>query len=342
MGNIEAKTAGHNRPPAIHYRPRRVGHLNLWVSNWRASIDFYRTVCGFTENGRESKLGAGFLSNGNTHHDLGIVNVQSGAAKIARTGHMKLLPDDYGKVAGLNHFGWEMDTEADLVAAVERARAADFTIHRYTNQGNSYSTYVFDQDGVVHQFYVDKQKDWRTLYKGFELDFHSNPPWQPGQTPPSTERNYWANPPISRNEHAPLHPIRVTHATLVSDDIERTKNFYTEVGGFDVKYAAPDRSVYYLAGTAAITDVILLKSAPDRPKGMHHGSFECSVDEDMAIAEAELAKRMIEVVASIDNEYKRSIFIRDPDGILLEFYVRRSTRRDGFKDDGSASAPLLA
>jgi catechol 2,3-dioxygenase len=342
MGQIETAAARANRPPAIRYRPRRVGHLNLWVSNWRASIDFYRTVCGFTENGRESKLGAGFLSNGNTHHDLGIVNVQSAAAKIARAGHLKLLPDNYGKVPGLNHFGWEMDTETDLVAAVERARAADFTIHRYTDQGNSYSTYVFDQDGVVHQFYADKQKDWRALYKGFELDFHSNPPWEPGKKPPSTARNYWVDPPISRNEHAPLHPIRVTHAVLLSNDIERTKDFYTEVAGLDVAYAAPDNSVYYLAGSAAVTDVVLFKAGPGRLAGMHHGAFECSVDEDMGLAEAELARRGIPVAASIDNANKRSVFVRDPDGMLLEFYVRRSTARSGFKDDGSERAVLAA
>ena len=59
--------------PAVRFHPRRLGHANLFVSDLDRSMRFYSAVCGLEEVRREPAIRIGFLSNGNTHHDVGLV-----------------------------------------------------------------------------------------------------------------------------------------------------------------------------------------------------------------------------------------------------------------------------
>jgi catechol-2,3-dioxygenase len=71
-------------------------------------------------------------------------------------------------------------------------------------------------------------------------------------------------------------------------------------------------------------------------------SFQIDAEQDLDRAGAELERRGIRPVAELDNETKRSIFITDPDGMLLEFYVQRTRRPDEVlrAERESASYPL--
>ena len=60
----------------VCFRPRRLGHANLYVSELERSMAFYNQVVGLEEVVREPAIHAGFLSNGNTHHDIGMVEIQ--------------------------------------------------------------------------------------------------------------------------------------------------------------------------------------------------------------------------------------------------------------------------
>jgi catechol 2,3-dioxygenase len=301
----------------IRYRPRRLGHVNLFVSDFRRSMDFYKAVCGFEETARETTNGGGFLSNGNTHHDIGISDI-AGYARYMQ-GKPNMGPPERGAKPGLNHFGWEMETEADLVAAYKRAMKAGLN-PRVTDAGTGRSNYLFDPDGTQHQFYVDKIKNWRSVYIGGETVLHGNPPWHPLAGEPSTERNFDEHPTIRRVEHAPLHPIRVTHATMIPKDFEAALAWYVEIAGFAVQHKTPRGDCVYLGGSASPCDVILLRNAT-LPSVMHHASFVMAPDEDLDAAAAILTRIRIDIVARIDAPHKRSLFIRDPDGLLLEFYV---------------------
>ncbi|MDA0261987.1 MAG: VOC family protein [Proteobacteria bacterium] len=99
--------------PAVMFSPRRIGHANLFVGELKRSMHFYNKIAGFEEVFNEPHIPAGFLSNGNTHHDLGLIQVQKGAQVIGRDGHVQ-IPTGRGIEAGLNHFGWEMECEKDL------------------------------------------------------------------------------------------------------------------------------------------------------------------------------------------------------------------------------------
>ena len=307
------------RPP-IAFGPRRIGHVNLFVSDFKESCRFFSEVCGFEQTGIEPHVGAGFFSNGNTHHDIGFIE-----CSYYRTIRKKYPdPDDppgRGTSPGLNHFGWEMENEAALVAAYQRSVARGIT-PRITANGTSYSNYVFDIDGTQHQFYADNEMDWRRAYTGGIVDLHGALNWKPGQHPPSTEPLYDSAPVISRNPDAPLQPMKVTHSHMLVADIERTTEFYCDTGGFTIVHATPDGKTRYFAGSAAHYDVIVSQSA-DGISRWHHSAFELWPDSDLDEAAERLGAVGGQVTRQLDAPHKSALFLRHPDGFELEFFVRR-------------------
>src|SRR4051812_24150510 len=202
---------------AVRFAPRRLGHANIFVGDLERSMRFYTDVCGVEEVRREPGIGAGFLSNGATHHDLGLMQA-SGGTRIGRDGHVQ-VSSGRGERAGLNHFGWEMDTEAALVAAWKRAAAAGVAIHRLTDHQLSHSVYLFDPEGNLHEFYADALKDWRTIFNPTREDLISGD-WDPTAAAPMQEPNWHAKPEVRRVKGAVFHPISITHAGLAVRDLD--------------------------------------------------------------------------------------------------------------------------
>jgi catechol 2,3-dioxygenase len=300
----------------VRFRPRRLGHANLFVSDLERSMAFYTKVCGLEGVRREPEIKAGFMSNGNTHHDVGLVQV-SAAARAGPGGQVR------GRQAGLNHLGFEMENEVELVAAYQRARQAGMEIDRTIDHQISRSVYLFDPEGNGLEFYADATKDWRSIFRPDRFDLVSRP-WTPGEPLPSAEHNYPVNPEIRRVEGAVCHPQRVTHASLVVRDFEACFRFYTEVAGLREVYYAPAGAFAILAGTCLGQDLALYRADEDRPMGLHHIGFEVAEERELDETEGRLREVGIKAELRIDHETKRSIFLRDPDGILLEFYVARS------------------
>ena len=91
-----------------HFAPRRLGHVNLVVSDVDRSMEFYKSVVGIEEAYVQPKVRAGFLSNGNTHHDIGMVEASGPLAEPARQSDrialgelaaaLDRLPDDQRQV----------------------------------------------------------------------------------------------------------------------------------------------------------------------------------------------------------------------------------------------------
>ena len=57
--------------------------------------------------------------------------------------------------------------------------------------------------------------------------------------------------------------------------------------------------------------------------GLHHVSFEMPDEASLDEADAALDVAGINVVFRADSTAKRSLFLRDPDGLLLEFGIIR-------------------
>jgi catechol 2,3-dioxygenase-like lactoylglutathione lyase family enzyme len=70
--------------PDVAFRPRRLGHINLYVSQLDRSIAFYEKTCGIELVRIEAAIRGGFHSNGNTHHDIGLIEISKGVDRIGR------------------------------------------------------------------------------------------------------------------------------------------------------------------------------------------------------------------------------------------------------------------
>ena len=317
----------------ISFPTRRIGHANLFVRELVPSMDFYMRICGFEQTARESHAGAGFLSNGNTNHDLGIVVLRN--HEISR--HVLKERPGRGEAPGLNHFGWELACEADLVGGYRRALEEEGQRLQHIDMGTGRSVFLFDDDGTQHQFYASRTRNWRSVYTGGEVELHANPPWDPLAQAPSTEETYDLSTDIRRVEAAPLHPMRITHNVMVSAAPDAARRFYTEVAGLRVVREIEGGGGAYLAGSASRHDLILLAADDGLAPGLHHCAFEVWPEDDLDLAVGDLEKLGVPVVLTLDLPHKKSLFVEDPDGIRLEFYQHR-----GEPDPRGLSGPELA
>jgi len=309
-------TASTQKSTAKIFRPRRLGHANLWVKDLKKSEAFYNATCGLAIEFWEPGLKATFLGTGNTPHDLGMIEVTGGKARYGRDGIL-MIPEGIGLEPGLNHLAWELENEAELVDAYKRAKGAGVEMAMTVDHQVAHSIYMFDPDGNQIEFYCDTVKDWRKVLHG-EMDLITGN-WTPGETEPFTDSRYELNPAIREVAKAPVHPRRVTHAVLLTDDLKGLIDFYTSVGGLDVSHRS--KGAVWLRGSQSQyrCNLALLKRERGQDKGYHHVSFDLADAAAVDTAEAALKGRGIKPEKSVENAWKRSIFVLDPDGLRSEY-----------------------
>ena len=306
--------------PEVRFSPRRLGHSNNFVGDVERSMQFFTDVCGFEEIARELQIPAGFVSNGNTHHDLGLVGLSKGEARIGRDGHLQ-MPKGRGIEPGLNHMGWEMENQKELVDAWHRYEKTGLPVHRLVDHQTSHSVYIFDPDGILHEIYADAIQDWRSVLKGDLM--HLTGSWDPDAVnEPTTNVRYHPDFELGVVPNAALHPTKISRETVICADYDGMVDFYENVIGLDVKHRADNFTV--VGGIASdYYDVALFRANNGEASGMHHMSFTMQDEQGIEDGVAQLKERGVEIEREIDNDVKRSIFIRDPDGMGCEFYVDR-------------------
>ena len=133
------------------FRISRVGHVVLRVRDIDESIAFYAGCLGLREVGR-GEFGEGlmvFLSSGDNHHDLALVQGD---------------PQGKGGPIGLHHFAFKIgDSLDELVAAKASLDADGVPIHAAFDFRVSKALIVSDPDGNTVELYVDSHpEEWRT------------------------------------------------------------------------------------------------------------------------------------------------------------------------------------
>ncbi len=304
------------------FQPRRLGHANLWVENLKRSEEFYHRTCGLTVEFWEPDLVATFLGTGNTPHDLGMIERTGGKARYGRNGLLQ-IPEGVGANVGLGHLAWELSNEVELVEGIRRAKAAGVPLDLTVDHQVAHSVYLFDPDGNMMEFYCDTVKDWRNVLHG-EMELITAA-WDPEGAEPIEECRCEENPEIRTVLEAPVHPRRVTHAVLLTSDLDRLARFYRDVGGLEEVYRGD--GVVYLRGSFSTYPyhLVLCRKEPEDARQYHHVSFELESERALLEAERALEVRGIEPEHVVDSEHKRSFFLGDPDGLLSEFYVRRAS-----------------
>jgi catechol 2,3-dioxygenase len=303
---------------AIRFRPRRLGHVNLWVDDLERSIRFYENVCGIALVRRERGILIGFHSNGNTHHDVGLIETSKGFDRVGRDGTIQ-IPKSRGVRVGLNHLGWEMENEAELVAAYRRALELGVPKYRTLDHLISHSVYTSDPDGNGHEFYADAIPDWRVVYN-LERDDEVTALWDPLESPPSHARNYVVAPRISKVEGAPLNPSHLSGATLATSNFNAMKAFFEEVAGLVLvshsRRNGEDTAIFS-GGTGGL-DLTLAQVTEDARNGLRSFTFELASIADMVALRARL-QRASGIEAQIEREPVEALVFSDPDGFGLRF-----------------------
>jgi glyoxalase family protein len=129
--------------------------------------------------------------------------------------------------------------------------------------------------------------------------------------------------------------IRGLHSvTLQSRAPAETRKLMIDLLGFTEVNAAERRVRMGIADTAAgkLVDIIDVPEAPPARNGLgtvHHVAFAISDEEEQLRLREELIRRRIEVTPVLDRSYFRSIYFREPGGILFEV----ATVKPGFTID---------
>ena len=301
-----------------NFKPRRLGHVNLWVSDLDRSVEFYESVCGIELVRRERAILIAFHSNGNTHHDVGMVEISRGKDRYGRDGTLQ-IPKTRGLQVGLNGLGWEMTTEAELVDAIRRAGQTEFPIARTVDHLISHSVYVSDPDGNGHEFYADQMRDWERIYN-LEHEDEVTGQWNPFAEPPSTAHNYNKEFKRRRVDRAPLHPSHLTGCRFATRQFESVYEFFTSAAGLSRIDGWTDAGLRHvrLAGAIGRADITLSEAAPDEATGLRSFRFQLCEPQDLPAVAAQLAARGVRCRVSNDE-----LSLIDPDGFQIEFHTQK-------------------
>jgi catechol 2,3-dioxygenase len=292
------------------FRPRRLGHANLFVSDYQRAAEFYQSVVGFEEVYRQPDNQASFLSNGNTYHDLALTDI-----------HSKYAVKD--QKPGIWHLAFELETEADLVDGYNRAKNAGVNFEFVMDHDVARSVYKNDPDGNMVEIYADVEKDWRAMRQGIIIKEKLK--WIPGVTStPLTEKCYPQNPDLVRGKSSVFHPKKVTHVALVAKNFEKMFDYYTDIIGLSPLVGDRNSQSAVLKGTASDGDVTLYRSSASLAPGLHHVGFEVWDDADLKASADALQRSGVQVEREVDHPARHSIVIKDPDGLRLQFFVNRN------------------
>lgn len=315
-------TANANAATYVRIAPRRIGHGNFFVSNVNAAMNHYKEVFGLQVVFREPDIGAGFLSNGNSHHDVGLIEVPT-KTLTGRDGQVQ-VPVDENRRPGLNHIGFEMESEAKLVAGYERALESGVEIHRTVDHTIARSVYLWDPDGYYLEFYADSQEDWEAVVAA-QKDQLLTGNWKPDRVTASDVPLYVKDPEYRYVDGAPLQPHRASRAALYVRDLQRSLAFYEDVVGLNVVAGSPESGFAILAGTLGTWDLGLYQAPKDTTTpAMHHFSFEISGAQELEEVVDRLRGADVEIVKVLEHPTKNAVYVHDQDGILFEFYYPTS------------------
>lgn len=303
-------------PARSMFRPERFAHANLFVADVEASVDFYRDICGITEVFREPGVKAGFLSNGATHHDVGLMQVST-APLIGRDGTVQNTMAR-GRKPGLNHLAFRVSSEAALIEAYKNAAQFGIKLEKALDHGMSRSLYLFDPDQNAVEFYIDTVADWRGFYAENQHQLISAA-WNPIETPPVAP--FSAPDRVDmRVPDAPLQSMEICGATLIVSELEASRRFYEKVAGLHLIAASEEGIVLLGLPGVAHPCLALVAAAAGDTVGLH--SLWFLIDAASPVFQRDADGVRFHLAPTVSGT---RCFVRDPNGFILAFYPGTAT-----------------
>jgi catechol 2,3-dioxygenase len=121
-------------------------------------------------------------------------------------------------------------------------------------------------------------------------------------------------------------PKEIGHLVLNVTDVERSTRFYRDVVGFQVSQQRPDGTGVFLTCGVVHHNLALFKAAKGaRPYekgqiGLRHFAFKVENYQVLQEAHARLVAAGTYIDHITDHGTTRSVYFRDPDGILMELF----------------------
>ncbi len=127
---------------------------------------------------------------------------------------------------------------------------------------------------------------------------------------------------------------RLGHVLIGVRDLEKAKDFYTRILGFQVLEQDPEHGGVFLALGGAGNTLDLFPctnpaaAAPDaggatNGLGVRHTAFAVATEQDLKDAWFALKEAGVPILRAVDHVSQKSLYFHDPDGNLLEIVWER-------------------
>lgn len=143
----------------MSYRPKHLGHVNIYVRDVERSRQWYTDLLGLHTYEYRAGAAAFLSADLDQSHEVALMAVGNDAPAPAQ------------KQVGLNHMAWMMESLDDLKEAYARLKEKGIPIERVVDHGISLGIYLRDPDGNgVEISYELPRAEWPRQERVFSMD----------------------------------------------------------------------------------------------------------------------------------------------------------------------------
>ena len=129
------------------YKPKYLGHVNMFVRDAEISEKFYADLLGLHTNERRPGQAIFMSADKDQSHEIALMQLGRDAPGPERTR------------VGLNHMAWRMETFEDLKEFYARMKEMNVESFRIGDHGISLGIYFADPDGNGIEVYFELPRD---------------------------------------------------------------------------------------------------------------------------------------------------------------------------------------
>jgi catechol 2,3-dioxygenase len=142
----------------MSYKPRKLGHVNIFVRNAERARAWYEDLLGLHTYGFTPGRAAFMTSDLGNSHEIALVEVGEDA------------PGPQKGQVGLNHMAWYMDSLDDLKELYFRIKEKKIKIERVSDHGHAIGIYIRDPDGNgIEVSYEMPSSEWGHDANGYMI-----------------------------------------------------------------------------------------------------------------------------------------------------------------------------